>query len=63
MRNSDGAPSAWRQTPVASPVNALIIAPGQYRAVDFLKIGLPLQLIALVLTVLLVPWVFPLHTA
>jgi di/tricarboxylate transporter len=50
-------------TPVASPVNALVIAPGQYRAVDFLRVGLPLQLIALILTVLLVPWVFPLTPA
>lgn len=47
-------------TPVASPVNALILAPGQYRFSDFLKIGVPLQLIALLLTVLLVPLVFPL---
>lgn len=47
-------------TPVASPVNALIIAPGHYRAVDFLRVGIPLQLLALGLTLLLVPWVFPL---
>lgn len=47
-------------TPVASPVNTLILAPGQYRFADFLKLGVPLQLIALLVTVLLVPLVFPL---
>jgi len=47
-------------TPVASPVNTLILAPGQYRFSDFLKVGVPLQLIALVVTVILVPLVFPL---
>jgi di/tricarboxylate transporter len=46
-------------TPIASPVNTLIVAPGQYRFTDFLKIGIPLQLLALVITVLLVPWIFP----
>jgi di/tricarboxylate transporter len=47
-------------TPVASPVNTLILAPGQYRFGDFLKVGVPLQLIALTITVILVPLVFPL---
>lgn len=46
-------------TPVASPVNTLILAPGQYRFSDFLRLGVPLQLIALALTVILVPIVFP----
>ena len=48
-------------TPVASPVNTLILAPGQYRFSDFLRVGVPLQLIALLLTVLLVPMLFPLQ--
>ncbi|MCB1800119.1 MAG: SLC13 family permease [Gammaproteobacteria bacterium] len=45
-------------TPVASPVNTLILAPGRYSFRDFLKLGIPLQLIALLLTVILVPLVF-----
>lgn len=47
-------------TPVASPVNTLILGPGNYRFGDFLKVGVPLQLLALVITVALVPEVFPL---
>ena len=47
-------------TPVASPVNTLIVAPGEYRFGDFLKVGVLLQFIALILTVVLVPLIFPL---
>lgn len=47
-------------TPVASPVNTLILGPGNYRFGDFLKVGVPLQLLALVITVAMVPVVFPL---
>ncbi|MCB1788267.1 MAG: SLC13 family permease [Gammaproteobacteria bacterium] len=50
-------------TPVASPVNTLVLAPGEYRFVDFVKVGVPLQLIALLITVVLVPIVFPLTGA
>jgi di/tricarboxylate transporter len=46
-------------TPIASPVNTLILAPGQYRFSDFLKLGVPLQILALIVTVILVPQVFP----
>jgi di/tricarboxylate transporter len=50
-------------TPVASPVNVLVLAPGQYRFGDFVRVGVPLQLVALVVTILLVPRLFPLHGA
>jgi di/tricarboxylate transporter len=45
-------------TPVASPVNTLILGPGNYRFSDFLRIGVPLQLLALILTLVLVPLIF-----
>ncbi len=47
-------------TPVASPVNTLILVPGNYRFSDFMRVGVPLQLLALIVTVLLVPLIFPL---
>ncbi len=55
-----GASAAF-MTPVASPVNTLVLAPGQYRFSDFLKIGTPFTLLVLVVSVLLVPWFFPLY--
>lgn len=47
-------------TPVASPVNTLVLGPGGYRFNDFVKVGMPLQLLALIVTLLAVPVVFPL---
>jgi len=47
-------------TPVASPVNTLVLNPGGYRFADFARAGIPLQLIILVATLLVVPIVFPL---
>jgi di/tricarboxylate transporter len=45
-------------TPVASPVNTLILGPGNYRFSDFLRVGIPLQILALVVTLILVPLIF-----
>ncbi|WP_207062930.1 SLC13 family permease [Motiliproteus sp. SC1-56] len=53
------AASTAFSTPIASPVNTLVLAPGNYRFIDFVKVGLPLQLLAMVITLTLVPWVFP----
>ena len=46
-------------TPVSHPVNVLIMSPGGYRFSDYVKNGLPLTLIVLVVSVLLLPVVFP----
>ena len=54
------AASAAFMTPVSSPVNTLVLDPGGYRFSDFLKIGVPFTLLVLVVTVALVPVVFPL---
>jgi len=47
-------------TPVASPVNTLVLNPGGYRFADFARAGIPLQLIILVATLFVVPILFPL---
>ncbi len=46
-------------TPIASPVNTLVLVPGNYRFIDFVKVGVPLQLLALVVTLFAVPLLFP----
>jgi di/tricarboxylate transporter len=46
-------------TPVASPVNMLVVGPGNYRFVDFLRIGGPFAIVTLVVVVLMVPWLMP----
>ncbi|QAY58623.1 SLC13 family permease [Microbacterium protaetiae] len=54
------AASAAFMTPVSSPVNTLVVEPGRYRFIDFVKIGTPFTLITLVVSVLLVPLLLPL---
>ena len=54
------AASTAFSTPVASPVNTLVLGPGGYRFNDFLKVGVPLQVLAMVVTLLVVPLLFPL---
>lgn len=45
-------------TPVSSPVNMLVMEPGGYRFGDFVKIGLPMALLSLVVTVALVALIY-----
>ncbi|WP_223846160.1 SLC13 family permease [Wenzhouxiangella sp. AB-CW3] len=47
-------------TPVASPVNTLVLNPGGYRFGDFARAGIPLQCLILIATLIVVPWLFPL---
>lgn len=53
------AASAAFMTPVSSPVNTLVLGPGEYRFADFARIGVPFTLIVLITTILLVPLLFP----
>ncbi len=46
-------------TPIASPVNTLVLAPGNYRFIDFVKVGMPLQILAMIITLTLTPMLFP----
>ncbi|MEL7236582.1 MAG: SLC13/DASS family transporter, partial [Chloroflexota bacterium] len=46
-------------SPVASPVNTLVMSAGNYKFSDYVKIGTPLLLVMLVITLIFVPLVFP----
>jgi di/tricarboxylate transporter len=54
------AASAAFLTPIASPVNTLVLTPGGYKFSDFMKIGVPLLLLFLIVSLLLVPLVWSL---
>jgi di/tricarboxylate transporter len=56
------AASTAFMTPVSSPVNTLVLVPGKYRFGDFVKVGVPLALITMLIMVVLVPWLLPLRT-
>jgi di/tricarboxylate transporter len=53
------ASSAAFMTPVSSPVNTLVVGPGNYRFIDFLRIGVPFAVLTLIASVILVPIVLP----
>lgn len=46
-------------TPIATPINTLVAEAGRYRFGDFMKIGLPLQVLILGVTLWIVPLIFP----
>ncbi len=54
------AASAAFMTPISSPVNTLILGPGQYCFSDFVRIGVPFTVLVMLTSVILVPILFPL---
>ena len=48
-------------SPVASPVNTLVMGAGNYRFSDYIKVGLPLILLTMVISVVVLPLLWPLH--
>ena len=47
-------------TPVASPTNALVMTAGGYKFFDFIKAGIPLQIIMFIIMMIAIPIFFPL---
>ncbi len=54
------AASSAFMTPISSPVNTMVMGLGNYKFSDFMKIGVPFTIIVMIVTVLLVPILFPL---
>ena len=52
------AASAAFVTPVSTPVVTLVVEPGKYRFMDFVKLGVPLLLLTYVVTLLVTPIFF-----
>ena len=53
------AASAAFLSPVAHPANLLVMGPGGYRISDYIKVGLPLTLVVLVVVMLVMPIFWP----
>lgn len=51
--------SACFLTPIATPPNTIVLGPGKYSFLDYLKAGWPLQLITLLMCWLLIPMIWP----
>ncbi|MGN0222240.1 MAG: SLC13 family permease [Prevotella sp.] len=46
-------------SPFSTPPNALVMRAGNYRFMDYVKVGLPLQIIMGIVMVFVLPWLFP----
>jgi di/tricarboxylate transporter len=55
------ASSASVLSPVAHPVNLLVMGPGGYRFRDYIVVGLPLTLVVFVIIMVMVPLLWPLR--
>lgn len=46
-------------TPVATPPNTLILGPGKFRFMDYVKVGLPLVVVSMIICTVIIPLVWP----
>lgn len=53
--------SACFLTPIATPPNTIVLGPGKYSFLDYVKAGWPLQIITLIMCWLLIPMIWPFH--
>ena len=54
------ASSAAFSTPMSTPANMLVLGPGDYRFRDYVRVGVPLQIIVGIAALIIVPLFFPL---
>jgi di/tricarboxylate transporter len=52
--------AASLSSPVAHPANVLVMGPGGYRYMDYVKMGLPLTALVLLIVIFVMPFFFPL---
>jgi di/tricarboxylate transporter len=53
------AASSSFTSPISHPANVLVMGPGGYRFVDYLKVGIPLTILILVVLMVVLPIFWP----
>lgn len=46
-------------SPFSTPPNALVMSAGSYKTIDYIKVGLPLQIVIAIVMILALPLIFP----
>jgi len=54
------AASASFTSPISHPANILVMGPGGYRFIDYIKVGIPLTIIVFITVMLVLPTIWPL---
>lgn len=57
------ASSSAFATPIATPPNTLVLGPGGLKFIDYVKIGLPLLIISYIISMIVIPFVWPFYPA
>ena len=57
------AASASFTSPISHPANILVMGPGGYRFVDYIKVGVPLTIVVFITVMVLLPMLWPLAPA
>ena len=55
------AASASFTSPISHPANILVMGPGGYRFIDYLKVGVPLTIVVFITVMALLPVIWPLQ--
>jgi di/tricarboxylate transporter len=55
------AASASFTSPISHPANILVMGPGGYRFIDYIKMGLPLAIVIFVVVSIALPFLWPLY--
>ena len=58
-QESRGLGDVYKRQPIGTTTNLMVFTPGGYRFTDYVKVGAPLLLLALLVTLLLVPLIWP----
>jgi di/tricarboxylate transporter len=53
------AASASFMTPISHPANVMVMGPGGYRFIDYIKVGVPLTLVVFAAVLLVMPFFWP----
>ena len=53
------AASAGFATPIGYQTNLMVYGPGGYKFSDYVKVGVPLDLLVMAITVAVAPWAYP----
>ena len=57
------AASASFTSPISHPANILVMGPGGYRFVDYIRVGVPLTILVFITVMVLLPILWPLAPA